>query len=312
MTTSSKTQISAQLVSRAKRIGIEEAAHGGQRMIPRRIHYCWFGGAEKPDLVQFCLRSWHEHCAGYEIVEWNEENFLIEAFPIAATAYKLKKYAFVSDVVRAYALYTHGGVYVDADVEIRRSFDRFLIHSAFTGFEKRGFPFTAVWGSVQQHKLAEMILDYYSQADAQAVIGVPNTVFVRDILEDHFGVNPNDDELQNCAEGLVVYPSNVFCADLPENYATHHFAGSWLERQSVTHYSDLVLASFYSNSLKKLVSNGIRVSHEGLRVDREMAWEDIAFVSNWEQVKWHAYRVCELISRASKRRMRSILKGGRA
>jgi hypothetical protein len=279
-------------------------------MIPRKIHYCWFGGAQKPDLVQFCVRSWHEHCPEYEIVEWNEENFRIEAFPIAATAYKLKKFAFVSDVVRAYALFTQGGIYVDADVEIRRSFDRFLTHSAFTGFETKGFPFTAVWGSVQQHKLAEMILDYYSRVEFQDVIGIPNTIFVKDILESHFGVNTNTDELQNCAEGLVVYPSNVFCVNIPENYATHHFAGSWLEQQSSAHYSTFVLAAFYSNSLKKLVSNGIRLPHEGAALDREIGWEDIAFVSHSEQLKWHAYQMFELIGRALRRRMRSLLYGG--
>src|SRR5207248_9547728 len=59
----------------------EKAVHGGQiNMIPRKIHYCWFGGAEKPDLVQFCVRSCHEHCTGYEIIEWNEQNFPIESF----------------------------------------------------------------------------------------------------------------------------------------------------------------------------------------------------------------------------------------
>jgi hypothetical protein len=280
-------------------------------MIPRRIHYCWFGGTEKPDLVKFCLRSCHEHCAGYEIIEWNEQNFPIKNFPIATIAYDHKKYAFVSDIARAYVLYTYGGIYVDADVEIRRSLDRFLVHTAFTGFEKSGFPFTAVWGSVAQHKLPRMILDYYTRVDAEAVIGTANTVFVRDILVTHFGVDPDSDKLQNCAEGLVVYPSNFFCVNIPENFATHHFAGTWLERQSAAHYSNIVLASFYSDSLKKLAANGIRLSGEGFRLDQEIGWKELAFASNWEQLKWHVYHAYQLMNRILERRMRRIFTGDR-
>ena len=277
-------------------------------MIPRIIHYCWFGRGEKPDLIQFCLNSYREHCTEYEIIEWNEQNFPIENFPIAATAYEQKKYAFVSDVARAYVLYTYGGVYVDADVEIRRSLDRFLVHTAFTGFEKRGFPFTAVWGSVTEHKLAQMILDYYAKVDAKAIIGTPNTVFVRDILVTHFGVNPDIDELQHCSDGLVVYPSNFFCVNLPENFTTHHFAGTWMERKSVSHYSNIVLASFYSNSLKGLAANGIHLSSERLRPDREIGWEDIEFTGDWEQLKWHGYHAYDLMRRLLQQRIRRILK----
>lgn len=226
-------------------------------MIPKRLHYCWFGETTKPDLVQFCVRSWQEHCPEYEIIEWNEDNFSVESFPITAVAYKRRKFAFVSDFVRAFALYNHGGIYLDADVEVRHSLDRFLCHTAFTGFEETTIPFTAVWGSVRNHLLARMILDYYATADPVRVIGIPNTRFITQILRRHFNVDPDRDELQHGAEGLVVYPSNFFCVNIPEHYAVHHFANSWFDKQITPRYADLVLASFYTNSLRELELKGV-------------------------------------------------------
>lgn len=260
-------------------------------MIPKRLHYCWFGGASKPDLTHFCIDSWQRNCPTYEIVEWNEGNFPVDSFPIAAAAYRLKKFAFVSDVARAYALHSEGGIYLDSDLELRRSLDRFLIHSAFTGFERKGIPFTAVWGSVPQHKLAKMVLDYYTMVDITDVMGIPNTTFVSEILVKEFNVNRELDSLQDCAEGLVIYPSNFFCINVPDNYSVHHFAGTWLDEKLSMNYADFVLAEFYAEALKRLEAKGVQID---FTPDRQKLIKDLK-------------EIYKITQRILKRRIRRII-----
>jgi glycosyl transferase-like sugar-binding protein len=270
-------------------------------MIPKKLHYCWFGTAPKSDLIQFCAESWRKHCPDFELIEWNEGNFDLDRFPIAAAAFKRKKYAFVSDVARAHALYTQGGVYVDADVEIRRSLDPFLDHRAFTGFEQKGTPFTAVWGSTPGHRLARLVLEYYQHATESEVIDVPNTGFVKDILERSFGVKSDVDALQECSDGLWIYPSTTFCVNLPENYATHHFANSWMAVSLPTNWSHVVLASFCLDELNKLKAHGIKFSGEDRSFDAE-----IRFQRDLERLRWHAGEMVHVV----KRRLRRMLVQG--
>ena len=85
-------------------------------MIPKRIHYCWFGKKEKPRLAKKCIESWKKYCPDYEIIEWNEDNFDINAYPYAKYCYEHQKYAFLSDFVRLMVVYQFGGVYLDTDV----------------------------------------------------------------------------------------------------------------------------------------------------------------------------------------------------
>jgi hypothetical protein len=265
-----------------------------EAIIPRSLHYCWFGRNKKPDLAQFCISTWRTHCPNFQIIEWNEDNFDISAFPVAAAAYEQKKYAFVTDLVRAHVLYTHGGIYLDTDVEIRRDLSAFLEHRAFIGFERSGIPFTAVWGSVAKHALAQAILNHYSTALVDEIIDVPNTVFISKLLQDRFGVDPNSDELQKCADDLVIYPSNIFCLDLPENYATHHFAGSWVAVKESINYSQIALAYFYLDALRKLERQGVVISNS-----REL------IASDREQLKWHAKKIREVLLRVIRRRVRT-------
>jgi hypothetical protein len=140
----------------------------------------------------------------------------------------MKFYAFVSDYVRAHALYTQGGIYLDTDVELKGSLDPCLNHQAFSGFEKKGLPFTAVWGSEKNHIWPKKILDLYDNSSFDGVTLVPNTSLVSEILESEFDIDPTRDELQIGKEGIAIYPSSMFCLDIPFNLATHHFEGSWL------------------------------------------------------------------------------------
>lgn len=95
-------------------------------MIPKVIHYCWFGGKEKPELVKKCIDSWKKYCPDWEIYEWNETNFDISLVVYMKEAYEMKKWAFVSDVARLMIIYLNGGVYLDTDVELTGSIETWL------------------------------------------------------------------------------------------------------------------------------------------------------------------------------------------
>ena len=100
-------------------------------MIPKKIHYCWFGRGTMPELAKKCIASWKRYCPDYEIIEWNEDNFDITSNAYVHEAYENRKFAFVTDYVRLYVMYTQGGIYMDTDVEVVRSLDEFLIHEGF-------------------------------------------------------------------------------------------------------------------------------------------------------------------------------------
>lgn len=92
-------------------------------MIEKVIHYCWFGGAEKNEIILTCIESWKKFCPDYKIIEWNENNFDINMCDFIKEAYENKKWVFVSDFVRLYVLYNYGGIYLDTDVELMDSLD---------------------------------------------------------------------------------------------------------------------------------------------------------------------------------------------
>jgi hypothetical protein len=104
-------------------------------MIPKIIHYCWFGGNPLPESAKKCIASWRKFLPDYEIKEWNESNFDVNSIPYTAEAYKAKKYAFVSDYARFYILYKYGGLYFDTDVEVIHSMDDIVARGNFMGFE---------------------------------------------------------------------------------------------------------------------------------------------------------------------------------
>ena len=106
-------------------------------MIPKIIHYCWFGGNPKPESVKRYIESWHRYCPDYKICEWNESNFDIHENDYCREAYEAKKWAFVADMARLVVLEKYGGIYMDTDVEVVRPFDNLLTYGAFMCFEKK-------------------------------------------------------------------------------------------------------------------------------------------------------------------------------
>lgn len=131
-------------------------------MIPKKIHYCWFGRGEKPKLAQKCIASWKKYCPDYEIVEWNEDNFDIAAYPYARYCYEQKKWAFLSDYVRLMVVEKHGGIYFDTDVELLKRPDFLLEHEAFYGFENHSHVNTGQgFGSQAHHATIRAMVDEY-------------------------------------------------------------------------------------------------------------------------------------------------------
>ena len=119
------------------------------------IHYCWFGGSEKPPIVKKCIDSWKEYFPDFEIMEWNEQNFDIHNNRYVEEAYQSKKYAFVSDVARFYALEKFGGLYFDTDVEVIKDFAPLLDQEAFAGFETDEYinPGLVLWVKEKHNRL---------------------------------------------------------------------------------------------------------------------------------------------------------------
>lgn len=201
-------------------------------MIPKIIHYVWVGGNPKPAKIQKCMRTWQKHLQGYKIVEWNEHNFDIHANKYVEQAYRAKKWAFVSDYIRAKAIYEQGGIYLDTDVLVLTDLHDLLNNRAFVGFENKDNPFTAVFGAEPGHPLLRDMLAYYADRDFSfdshdQMAGV-NTVSVSDLLKEKYHAKPNNKE-QWLPYGIHVYPDGVLCNPSRNSETIHVFTGTWME-----------------------------------------------------------------------------------
>lgn len=213
-------------------------------MIPKKIHYCWFGGAELPELAQRCISSWHEKMPDWEYVLWNEENFDIDQAPAyVREAYTAKKFAFVSDYVRLYALEQQGGVYLDVDVEVIKSFEPLLENGAFIGFEetKNKSIGTNCIGSEANCQWLKDLLKHYQSAHFARSDGSLDMTTNAELITRHLetcGLVRNGKE--QMAGVVHVYDHHYFSPITStrvmrknENtYSIHRFAGSWTGEKS--------------------------------------------------------------------------------
>ncbi len=212
-------------------------------MIPKKIHYCWFGNCPKPEDVLECIDSWRKLCPDYEIVEWNESNFDIHINKYCEQAYSLKKWAFVSDVARLYALSTQGGIYMDIDVEVVRSFNDLLHHSAFFGFEGTQWVATSTMAAEAGNPVLEKFMDHYAQRkfikDDGSLDLDTNVMVLTALLTSEFGVKLDGKE-QNHAS-FHLFPTDYFTPydyingrlhKTDNTHAIHWFGQSWLKVKS--------------------------------------------------------------------------------
>jgi hypothetical protein len=200
-------------------------------MIPKIIHYIWVGGKEKPVDIKRCMATWKKHLEGYKVIEWNESNFDIEQHPFVKAAYEAKKWAYVSDYIRAYAIYNYGGIYLDTDILLLDNFDDFLNHRAFVGFENPNYPFTAAFGAEKGHPLVKDMLDYYDELDTYHFdFKNNNTISVSDILINKYGCKVGN-MYQVLKEGIAVYPDTILCNPSEKSVSIHVFTGTWLDEK---------------------------------------------------------------------------------
>ena len=181
-------------------------------MIPKKVHYCWFGGRELPPLAEKCILSWKKFCPDYEIIRWDESTFDVNKHPYTAEAYQAKKYAFVTDYVRLWCLYEYGGIYMDTDVEVLKSLDDFLIHTAFSGFETANIIPTGIMGSIKGGVWVKQELDYYANKHFLNPDGTPdltpNTKTITGhLVSDGFILN---NLFQNHRDIVTMYPNDFF------------------------------------------------------------------------------------------------------
>ena len=216
-------------------------------MIPKKIHYCWFGGKPLTALGQKCLESWRKYFPDYEIIEWNETNFDVNCCQYVKEAYKAEKWAFVSDYARFKILYEHGGIYFDTDVEVIKSFDDILEKGNFMGCENKistanpglGLAVAPGLGLAVAPGLGlvkEILNDYENDSFLNDDGSLDLTTIVTrttNILKRHGLENIN--ELQIVAD-VNIYPVDYFCPIdmssgrliITENtHSIHRYVGSW-------------------------------------------------------------------------------------
>lgn len=212
-------------------------------MIPKMIHYCWFGRNPKSDLAEKCIASWKKICPDYEIIEWNEDNFEIENCPLyVRQAYEMKKWAFVTDYVRLQVVYDHGGIYLDTDVELLKKLDLLLSCEAYFGFENEKMVATGLgFGAVKHAKiLQEMMQDYqnipFILPDG-SLDRIPCPKRNTQVLLKHGLDTTHHDQIQTL-DCVTVYPPDYFCPKsfdtgllrrTKNTFSIHHFDASWYD-----------------------------------------------------------------------------------
>lgn len=209
-------------------------------MIPKRIHYCWFGRGDKNKLAKKCIESWKMNCPDYEIIEWNEDNFDVNMNSYTKMCYEQKKYAFLTDYLRLLIINEYGGLYFDTDVEVVRNFDDLLDCEAFFGFETEQYVNTGEgFGAEAGNKVVQkMILEYDQLLDGQhGIIGCP-LLNTKTLLE--YGL-VQDGKMQEIS-GVIIYPADYFnpyndltgvLTKTTNTYSIHWYGKSWMNKRTV-------------------------------------------------------------------------------
>lgn len=210
--------------------------------IPKIVHYCWFGKKEKPESVKKCIDSWKKFLPDYELMEWNEDNFNIDKLQYTKEAYAARKYAFVSDVARIEALYRYGGIYMDTDVEVLKSFSPLLDARCILGMEEKEYVATSFMAFEKGHSLVKQFLNLYENLSfydekGQIITGTNVAKLTNMLVEKGF---KQINDYQELEDGIKIYPKEFFSPydyincyyNMTENsYCVHHFAVSWMSKK---------------------------------------------------------------------------------
>lgn len=225
-------------------------------MIPKIIHYCWFGGNPLPDDAKRCIESWKKYCPDYKIIEWNETNYDVNSNEYMKDAYKEKKWAFVSDYARVDVVYTYGGIYMDTDVELVKGLDSLLNDRMYCGWEMRdplldkmgkeyenSVAFGLGFGAEKKHPALKDILDLYQNLSFYNDDGTLNLLacphYQTEILK-KYGLDVSTRSYQRLGDGIVVYEEEVFSPKSPltgktvitdKTISIHQFSMTWINEK---------------------------------------------------------------------------------
>ena len=222
-------------------------------MIPQKIHYCWFGHGEMPQLAKDCIASWHKFMPDWEYKQWDENNFDVNSTPYTREAYEAKKYAFVSDYVRLWALEREGGLYLDVDFEVYKAFDDLMNHSAFAGVEgsKHQPVMMGVCASEPQGEWVKEMLNAYQERHFIMLDGAldqtTNVQFITSIMaRNGFRQDGSEQDYKD----LHIFPVDYFCPRLTtgeyfrtdNTYCEHMGLASWGDDKSLwkRHFKDII------------------------------------------------------------------------
>lgn len=209
-----------------------------QPMIPKKIHYCWFGGNPIPDKNIHWMESWKKYCPDYEIIRWDESNYDITKNKYMYEAYRAQKWGFVPDFARLDIIYNYGGIYLDTDVELISNIDELLYQYAFAGIDQTYLVSLGLgFGAVQDSEIISELRDVYEQLDFYNSDGTINTTAAPMIHKSFFSdkgyINNGEYQIVN---DMVIYPEKVLSAKcnytgriIPTSHtvAIHHYDGSW-------------------------------------------------------------------------------------
>lgn len=212
----------------------------GRNVIPKIIHYCWFGGQPLSDDAKSMIDTWRRYCPDYEIIEWNESNFNINENDYVREAYEANKWAFVTDYVRLKVLYEQGGFYMDTDVEVVKSLDPLRVYDAVSGYESPTCIPTGTIGACQGNEWIGMLLSDYANRHFVLSDGTndmtTNVIVITRLTVEQYHLQLNGMK-QNFGENMILLPFDYLCAksyqtgeilQTDNTYTIHHFKGSWL------------------------------------------------------------------------------------
>lgn len=247
-------------------------------MIPKVIHYCWFGGNEIPDNIKSYIESWKKIMPDYEICRWDESNYDVNKCNYMKEAYDARKWAFVSDYARLDILYNHGGIYLDVDVEVLKPFDELLNLDAFCGREKgrdssENYVNTGLVIGMKKHcEIGKVLRDdyhikHFKKSDGK--LDITPCPIIQTTLLKKMGLT-DEDKVQT-VEGMVIFPTDYFCpmnqytgqTDITDNtFSIHHYYGSWYARVDRKRRELRMQYSKYGKLLSNVISSFIAYKEE--------------------------------------------------
>lgn len=240
-------------------------------MIPKKIHYCWFGKNKLPEDIAFFIGTWKKYCPDYEIKEWNEDNFDINQNLYCKEAYEAKKWAFVSDFARLKILYEEGGIYMDTDIEVCKSFNNLLTNNLLLGFESDTRISTGVIAACKHNKCIKYLLSYYDnkyfKKDESHYDLTTNVEVISKMIKEKYNIKL-DNSFQIFDNKNIIFPFEYFCAkDLMDGkikktkntYAIHHFNASWVSYSGkLRHFIKIILVKFFGKRFVMFLKSNLK------------------------------------------------------